>query len=770
MTANNSAAESGYAQTRGFHPLHTNKFLGSVRPGLAAWSPMLDLIVVATTHDNVHLYRINGQRVWAVSHRLGSDVQVQHFCWRPDGKMLAIAYSDGSTRIHDVNNGKPIHCIVSETPGFGQVSCLGWFDNREGMAATRRLMPPQGSSEECSMDSLFDLDIAAMLPRLSALGSSAGPESTFSSKATLDSLINNVSKSKEGNVLDILVIADENGNIIINIFESFLIGTMSLSSLCHQLTPGSKLIRQAATRDLTTQALLLSESGTGKLLFSTMDILFIQQFGRYLFQLASTSTRAQSLIKYMRETMASIETEFKTMNDLQQKYINIIAEDAEKAGSNVSLEFFEFLVTAGPSPYFKEWLMDTLGERGQKRWEKSSITGYETLRKLVHENLLPTCERLSLCFSRLRGLARWKESGSPLGLEADDFTRCLEVVSAITFFAHEFLMAINRELDHYKAFMNWLRHALDQLATIINIDDKPAEDPQVDTLKVMEYCEKYVAQSSLLPFMKRGTEPGLNSYKERGENIGDLYSKNKAKDLPGLTDLNEYLENLCKAVFAKPQQSMRQQVRLSKPILFSEDEIIHKEMWMVDNGKKAPLAYMFLYPGNQEEAKYALVVRTEIKTFGGLSSASKICCAKVAIPKDLDLQDVRFIDDNSLIMVLYDKRNKSGELMSADYINLEFDDGFIPYKTTESLTSYSKNLKMQKMSQIAVRSYEGNKWTPSQVVVNGSERRRIGCVIATDKMNYTVFDLDHDEYEEEETEEEADVDTEEEGTMEMDDE
>lgn len=208
-----------------------------------------------------------------------------------------------------------------------------------------------------------------------------------------------------------------------------------------------------------------------------------------------------------------------------------------------------------------------------------------------------------------------KESGSPLGLEADDFTRCLEVVSAITFFAHEFLMAINRELDHYKAFMNWLRHALDQLATIINIDDKPAEDPQVDTLKVMEYCEKYVAQSSLLPFMKRGTEPGLNSYKERGENIGDLYSKNKAKDLPGLTDLNEYLENLCKAVFAKPQQSMRQQVRLSKPILFSEDEIIHKEMWMVDNGKKAPLAYMFLYPGNQEEAKYGMyyISRFDIK-------------------------------------------------------------------------------------------------------------------------------------------------------------
>jgi len=156
-----------------------------------------------------------------------------------------------------------------------------------------------------------------------------------------------------------------------------------------------------------------------------MDILFIQQFGQYLFQLASTSTRVQALLRYIKETVVALEAEFKAMNDLAQRYVSIIDEDVKKQGSEVSLEFFELLVTGVPSGILKEWLVDVLTERvmtftifplgstltpgrqGQKRWEKSSMNGYETLRRLVHENLLPTCERLIVLFCRLRGLARW---------------------------------------------------------------------------------------------------------------------------------------------------------------------------------------------------------------------------------------------------------------------------------------------------------------------------------------------------------------------------
>jgi len=273
--------------------------------------------------------------------------------------MLALGYNDGSTRIYDVNNGKAIHRIVSESPEFGRVTCLGWADNHCHAAN----QPPEAKSAECTPQALFDLDIGSMLPRLSVLPSSSGPESTFTSKTTLDALINTIAKGGEGSHLDVLLIGEEGGKVVLNIFESFLIGTMELSSLCHQLKRGSTLLRHTASPDLSTHSLLISEHKTGNLLFSTMDILFIEQFGQYLFQLASTSTRVQALIRYMRETVTSIATEFKTMNDLAQRYISIVDEDLEKVGSEAALEFYEFLATGGPSPTLREWLVDVLTER-----------------------------------------------------------------------------------------------------------------------------------------------------------------------------------------------------------------------------------------------------------------------------------------------------------------------------------------------------------------------------------------------------------------------
>jgi anaphase-promoting complex subunit 4 len=175
-----------------------------------------------------------------------------------------------------------------------------------------------------------------------------------------------------------------------------------------------------------------------------------------------------------------------------------------------------------------------------------------------------------------------KESGSPLGLEPDDFARCLEVVSSLTLYSHEFLLKVNNELDLFKGFMAWLRHGLDQLITVINIDEKQNEDPQIDTLKVTEYIECFVRQSSLQSFFGRNAEPKLSSFKERGENITEIYmDTGKFSVIPGFMELAEYLESLCETVFSKPQQSMREQVRMGVPILLTPYFIHNRDMKMV---------------------------------------------------------------------------------------------------------------------------------------------------------------------------------------------
>lgn len=97
-------------------------------------------------------------------------VRSAHFL---QGKMIAIGYSDGSTRIYDVNNGKPIHKLISEAADFDAVTCVSWVDNHSHSVNTN--VAPEAKSTECTPQALFDLDISSMLPRLSVLPSSSGP-------------------------------------------------------------------------------------------------------------------------------------------------------------------------------------------------------------------------------------------------------------------------------------------------------------------------------------------------------------------------------------------------------------------------------------------------------------------------------------------------------------------------------------------------------------------------------------------------------------------
>lgn len=129
------------------------------------------------------------------------------------GKMLALGYSNGVTLIFDVNNGKRIHNINSEVSNFAAITCMGWIDNHSHLLVGNA--PLETKSAECTPQALCDLDIGTMLPRLSVLPNTSGPDSTFTSKTTLDALINTVTKGGEGTHLDLLLIGDESGKILV---------------------------------------------------------------------------------------------------------------------------------------------------------------------------------------------------------------------------------------------------------------------------------------------------------------------------------------------------------------------------------------------------------------------------------------------------------------------------------------------------------------------------------------------------------------------------
>lgn len=91
-------------------------------------------------------------------------------------------------------------------------------------------------------------------------------------------------------------------------------------------------------------------------------------------------------------------------------------------------------------------------------------------------------------------------------------------------------------------------------------------------------------------------------------------------------------------------------------------------------------------------------------------------------------------------------------MLSIVYDTITYDENYDPEDLAESVCSYAEALPGQKMEVVTRRLFEPG-FTPVQVTVNGGRGRRVGCVIAEDRMKYIVFDLDGRDEEEEEEEE-----------------
>jgi anaphase-promoting complex subunit 4 len=55
-----------------------------INPSTVAYCPTMDLIALSTVDEQVHVYRLNGQRVFGVSNKR-SGCRVERLHWKPNG-------------------------------------------------------------------------------------------------------------------------------------------------------------------------------------------------------------------------------------------------------------------------------------------------------------------------------------------------------------------------------------------------------------------------------------------------------------------------------------------------------------------------------------------------------------------------------------------------------------------------------------------------------------------------------------------------------------
>lgn len=154
--------------------------------------------------------------------------------------------------------------------------------------------------------------------------------------------------------------------------------------------------------------------------------------------------------------------------------------------------------------------------QGHKRWEKAVASGYENVRRLTHECLLPALERCEVLLSRLIGLSKFHKLSEVLGLETRDLKAITETLDCLHLLAHHILIHTSEELSQFMAFSKWLRHEIDMQAAepmSQTLEELMEKTDMVDHPQTLKYIRGALTKSNLrdyiqqLPMMGVGQPP-----------------------------------------------------------------------------------------------------------------------------------------------------------------------------------------------------------------------------------------------------------------------
>ena len=235
-------------------------------------------------------------------------------------------------------------------------------------------------------------------------------------------------------------------------------------------------------------------------------------------------------------------------------------------------------------------------EKGRKRWEKVALAGYENVRRLAHENLIPAVERVCVLVSRLRGLSRFQDSNAALGLSTQELDNVLDTVYCVQLLAHHILICAGSELRQFLAFSAWLRQEIELQsadAGSTSLQEAVEKDLSVDHTSTLEYIQGAMMQSQLNCYFNMQSQGDQKLHWDLSAEGRSLYGvyKRELKDIskgaisqkqfPGLGKLISHLDSQCNLVFARIAETQRRNVRLGSPISLGTNVPACMDMRMV---------------------------------------------------------------------------------------------------------------------------------------------------------------------------------------------
>ncbi|KAL8664050.1 MAG: hypothetical protein Q9202_003342 [Teloschistes flavicans] len=722
-----------------------------VNPKQLAYCPSMNLLALATADEQIDVYRAKGQRVFGVT-RDESAGKVTSMQWKPDGQSLAVAF--GHTMcIASAHTGKVMYRKKSLASSKAPICCLGWATHFTNIQAVRITLAQL--ADRLTLDDLLKslgkatkpsgvldlptelalIDVATSLPKLPTLPIGGSQGDVFSSRSSLDTLFKPLSTSS-ANFADVLVVGHEDGTIHISMSEDFTIGSFSLEDMGPDLT-GTKLFLHCSHPCSTTHALLVSPNPDHLevLQLIPFDLRLLSSAGRYLSLLAAKVTELHNLQRYLCQVQEQIASEIRTSQDLPSKFMRNIDESLRERSDCTWVQAAYHLVVTGHCYLdVKEWLVDELGERGHRRWDKAVTMGYETVRRLTHENLLPALDRMGVLISRLRGLSRFQPSDIMLGLSTPELDNMLDSVHCLQLVSHHLLKCAGLELQQFAHFSVWLRHEIERQAAdpaSASAQEVVDKDTDLNYASILEYIEGAMTHSQMPIYSgSQGEKQSQLNQDVGGGLLFELYKKELIavgaghtvqKHLPGLCSLGLHFQRQSDSFFEHISETQRRNVHFGTAVPLGQGISAYTDTRMVE--------------------EVTLIVES------GVSSTKSVKHAWVSVP-DGAIRSLKFIDDEFIMLALVEPGGKLcfhyvSRLVRIGYRPQDKFSSGLTYKSG-SLDSTAKSCEYdlrnpKALAQHTIHKFPaGQAWTPQTLEINGHVGKMI-CVLAEDKVHYRQY-------------------------------
>ncbi|KAH8909786.1 anaphase-promoting complex component Cut20/Apc4 [Coniochaeta sp. PMI_546] len=741
---------------------------------LLACNPTVDLLATASDANVLNIWRAHGQLVAKHVERTN---KIEALRWKPDGQFLAAGWSDGVLRLVGFENAKAAHQIAVVEKGQSRFAYIAWSRNRIGNRRGKNGSSAESSSWTRLIDEETDpqdkenvldlpteltfIEVDTALPKLSPLPVSGGSGTdmlVFSTRNAIDFIFRPFKPDDASNV-DVTIVGTTDGRIQISIYDSFSIGGFQYQiPNVHESAVAAELCCHSSHPEISTHALLFKPQidKPGAVYLVPVDLTFIHSSPVNLSLLASKTTTLQNILRYIKQTQVHMVGEWKSTRELPARFMAGIQEDLQKLPKcrTIVQALYHTVVTGHVYEPVKEWLVDSLAERGHKRWDKAVTSGLENLRALIHENMIPALQRAAIILSRLRGIARFEECSNDIGFTAAQITKLIDIVQSLYAACYKMLRMVMKELVLFAKFSSWLRLEIDKLASSTVTDELLERQANVDCPKVLKYIKDYLTSSPMSIFFCDVEKEDYTRDWERaddGASLREMLEKQinryqagqpYMKALPQLEFLVNYLTSRSATVLAAIAETQRRRVRFAPTTRLEMDGVISKyDIRMCARQKpdgQDGVVYTALASDNARSD--VRIFRTELEIINGISRPVSTGVAGISISGGR-IVDFKFLDATSLLLLWAD----SGSVLSL--LNIPFQ--ALPYEDI----AHSQNLKALRieaeklddtLSLAKVPTSAGFQPIHMEVVEGSSQRGEIParvCLLGKDKVTYKVYAL-----------------------------